>query len=395
MIGTVIEGKYRLLRRVGAGGFAEVYEAVHDQIGQRLAVKVMHKELAHDPAVTSTFLHEARVAAATGHGSVVQVFDVGTLGTGEPFIVMEFLEGEPLSERLDRQRRLGVEETVDIGVQLLFALDAVHRAGVVHRDIKPENVFLESRPGQARWVKVIDFGVARLLSEGANAAKSPAGEVVMGTPFYASPEQIRGNRLIDGRADIYAVGVMMFEMLAGDVPFRGGTAQDVFAAALTQPYPALRALRPDVSDELEDVLRQATARNRDGRFATAAEFAVALRALGPHVFSVRVSHADMAMFAPAEVAGPAGVPAGVQAHLRVTPGPDDTVEAAVAMEAECLWEVRDGPPAVTVVFQGPGAFTERYRAAAGLSLTITGLRPGASLAGGALGATDDPEPRER
>lgn len=285
-VGRLLAAKYRITQRLGGGGVADVYEAVHEEIGQRFAIKILKPEFAAFPEVAERFLVEARAAAAVRHPGVVKIFDFGRLDEGMPYLVMELLDGESLADLLERRRRLPQDQAIGLCLHVLDALEAAHRAGIVHRDLKPENVVLVRGPGGEPWAKLIDFGIALLGHTGPAAIRQTVQGTVMGTPYYMAPEQARGALDIDGRADLYALGVMLYEMLVGKLPFTGRTPAEVLTRALTEPFPSARAADPSIPEALDDVLRRATARRRDQRFASAAEFADALRRLRPEMVAV-------------------------------------------------------------------------------------------------------------
>lgn len=277
LVGTVLAGKYRVVRRIGGGAVADVYEAVHERIGGRVALKILRREFARFPDISRRFLNEARAAGAAGHPGIVQVFDLGQLDGGELFMVMELLQGEDLGSLLMRQGRLPVPRAAGIAVQLLEALEAAHRAGVIHRDLKPENVLILRGPGGEDWIKVIDFGIARLTQDGPTALRRTAEGSVLGSPYYMSPEQARGDADLDVRTDIHAVGVMLYEMLAAQLPYTGLSIAGIVERVLHDPFPNVRDVVAAVPEDLERVILKATARRREERFASAAEFAAAAR----------------------------------------------------------------------------------------------------------------------
>ncbi|MBI5500543.1 MAG: protein kinase [Deltaproteobacteria bacterium] len=284
MVGRTIEGKYEIVRRIGEGGMGSVYEARHLLLDKKLAVKVLLPEVAGDPEVVQRFHNEARIAASLGHENVIEITDMGVLPSGSPFIVMEFLQGESLAHRLEENNRLSTSETVRILAPVLDALAVVHEAGVVHRDLKPDNVFLARRSGAegARTVvKLLDFGISKLrCAETGNFHLTRTG-TVLGTPYYMSPEQASGCKDLDQRADLYAVGVMLYEMLVGRRPFEGDTYNALLAAILTRDPPRPRELCPDIPEALEAIILRAMARDAAQRFPTASEFLHALAPFGP------------------------------------------------------------------------------------------------------------------
>ncbi|MBI5488373.1 MAG: protein kinase [Deltaproteobacteria bacterium] len=284
MVGRTIEGKYEIVRRIGEGGMGSVYEARHLLLGKKLAVKVLLPEVAGDPEVVQRFHNEARIAASLGHENVIEITDMGTLPSGSPFIVMELLQGESLAQRLEEVGRLPTSEAVRILAPVLDALAVVHEAGVVHRDLKPDNVFLARRSGAEGTrtvVKLLDFGISKLrCAETGNFHLTRTG-TVLGTPYYMSPEQASGCKDLDQRADLYAVGVMLYEMLVGRRPFEGDTYNALLAAILTRDPPRPRALCPDIPEALEAVVLRAMSREAAQRFPTASDFLHALAPFGP------------------------------------------------------------------------------------------------------------------
>jgi serine/threonine-protein kinase len=292
LVGQLVGGKYRVAGRLGGGGVSEVFEAVHEEIGQHFALKVLKREYANYPDVVKRFFLEARAASAAGHPGIVQVFDIGRLDDGTPYLMMELLQGESLSDVLQRRKKLPLDQAVGVCLHILDALAAAHRAGVIHRDLKPENVVLVRGPGGEPWAKLIDFGIARLAREGPAALRQTGQGAVMGTPYYMSPEQARGSADIDARSDIYAVGVMLFEMIAGKLPFEGQSSEEILTKVLSQPFPSLRALEPSIPPALEYVVQTATQRKRDDRYGTAIEFADALRPLRAEMVAVQMLSPD-------------------------------------------------------------------------------------------------------
>ncbi|MBI5498899.1 MAG: serine/threonine protein kinase [Deltaproteobacteria bacterium] len=273
---TLLDGKYRVGRLRGRGGVGEVYEAVHAVIGMRVAIKLIRKEWAGDGELSARFLQEARAAAAVGHPGIVHVHDVGTTPEGRTYLVMELLEGEDLEKVLRRRTQLPPAEIVPILCDTLEALDAAHSKGIVHRDMKPENIFLVAGPRGGTAIRILDFGIARLAATPGTASRLTVPGTVMGTPFYMSPEQVAGTAAIDGGADIYALGVVLFEALTGKLPFAGANVQETLCKVLEAPFPSARELCPEIPEELERVIRRATARARGERFHDAASFAAAL-----------------------------------------------------------------------------------------------------------------------
>ena len=279
LIGTLIGGKYRLLRAVGHGGMGTVFKAENTAIGKTVALKLLHRNLTDDSVVIQRFQREARITVSIGHPNIVEVLDMGQEPTGAPFIVMEYVRGRNLKKVLRDEGPVSVERACRIIGQVLEALAATHKCGVVHRDLKPENVLLTPRHGELDFVKVFDFGISTFVESATERERridlTPTG-FTMATPFYASPEQIRGAKGRDPRVDIYAVGVMLFELLTGHRPFEGGNLPDLCDRILAGELTPLRAFRKDVPEGLEQVVRRALALYPVDRFQTANDFLVAL-----------------------------------------------------------------------------------------------------------------------
>ncbi len=289
----VIGGRYLVHREIGRGGCASVYEAVDSRLGRPVAIKIA-RPAASDVSAAARLAREARAAGAVSHPNVCGVSDAGTLEDGRTFLVMERLHGETLTSCLMRTGSLDAEEAIDIALQLLSALDAAHRMGIVHRDVKPDNVFLVPRSGCSPTVKLLDFGLCRInapeLADDVNLTH--AGQVV-GTPEYMAPEQVYGSRAFDGRIDVYAVGVILYEMLTGRRAFSGKDVRAVVLAVLAKPPPPLRTVRPDLPLSLDRIVARAMDRERNFRYRNAGELQADLleakhslaRASAPHLVS--------------------------------------------------------------------------------------------------------------
>ncbi|MBI5514916.1 MAG: protein kinase [Deltaproteobacteria bacterium] len=265
--GTTL-GRYRIVRTVGSGGMGTVYEAVHTDLDKRVALKVLHAAITADPVARARFLREGQAAARIRHPHVVELFDVGQ-DDGRLFLVLEYLEGQSLSEFLGARGRLPVAELVDLVLPLCAALACVHEAGVVHRDLKPDNVFLaRTRHGVLRPM-LLDFGISKVASGG----RALTREEFLGTPEYMSPEQVHDTSNVDARTDQYALGVLLYEGVTGRRPFENGDLYELFEAILFGKAPPPRALVPELPEAFETVLLRCLARDRDQRFGS-------IRALG-------------------------------------------------------------------------------------------------------------------
>ena len=272
-IGKTIQDRYRIEEQLGAGGVGAVYRARHLALDRTVALKVLRKQHNERWVSRQRFEREARELAKLSHSSIVAISDCGIDGD-TPFLVMELLEGESLEARL-RQGPLSVAVALGLALELLEGLAFMHGRGLVHRDIKPGNVFLERREQGGERLKILDFGLAKLVVQGADPSVTRSGEV-LGTPAYMAPEQATGE-VTDARTDVYAVGLLLFEMVVGRRPFRG-VDSEILRQQLIEPLPLLSATLPKerLSRELDVVLQQATAKEKSKRFPDAKAMASAL-----------------------------------------------------------------------------------------------------------------------
>jgi serine/threonine-protein kinase len=271
--GRILDRKYRLTRLLGEGGMGSVYEAEHTMLHRRAAVKVLHPEFAESTEAVERFLREAMAASAIGHPNIVEIFDVGQEDDGTTFIVMELLEGNDLGVQLALDGRLNPARVVAIVLQVLSALHEAHHKGIIHRDMKPDNVFLSVDARLREEVKLLDFGVAKVQGqlEGTEEMSMTRTGVTLGTPYYIAPEQARGRKDIDVRVDLWAVGVMLYEMLSGRLPFEGESYNEIISGVLMDDHRSLREVAPDVPASLAEIVEQALVKDRDLRYQTAAE----------------------------------------------------------------------------------------------------------------------------
>ncbi len=280
-IGDVIEGKYKVLRKIGAGGMGTVYEGVNIRIERRVAIKVLHADIAELPEFAKRFEREARAAARIGSPHVCDVLDLGDLPNGERFIVMEFLEGMSLEERIVTRGKMTEQELAPIAFEILEGLGTMHHASVVHRDLKPANVFLAREPGRRQEVvKILDFGVAKLLPRADDPGAMTSTGSMMGTPLYMSPEQARGARDVDGRTDLYAASVMFYRALSGALPYMADNLHELlFKIVLEEPKP-LAEIIPDVDPEFAALVMKGLERDPGRRWSSAREYQEAIAAWG-------------------------------------------------------------------------------------------------------------------
>jgi len=278
-IGELIAGKYTIDRILATGGMGVVVAAKHIRLDQRVAIKFLLPEMLDREELVARFLREAQATVGLHGEHAVRVYDVGTLETGSPYLVMELLRGNDLDEELEVRGPLDVEEAVDYTLQACEAIAEAHRVGIVHRDIKPSNLFLARRPDGSRIVKVVDFGISKLLADEAQRglnSKLTTTTAMLGSPQYMSPEQVRSARDVDGRTDIWSLGCVLYEMLANVPPFSAETVSAVSAMIVADKPPSLRTLRGDAPPELCKVVLRCLEKNRERRYRTVAALAEAL-----------------------------------------------------------------------------------------------------------------------
>ncbi|MBL8998834.1 MAG: serine/threonine protein kinase, partial [Gemmatimonadetes bacterium] len=271
-LSAALAGRYTLEREVGAGGMATVYLARDLKHDRRVAIKVLKPELGAVLGV-ERFLSEIKVTANLQHPNLLPLFESGQ-AEGLLYYVMPYVEGETLRARLEREKQLPVEEAIRLSVAIAQGLDYAHRRGVIHRDLKPENILLAD--GQPL---VADFGIALAVSNAGGQRVTQTG-LSLGTPHYMSPEQATGDRAVDARTDIYSLGAMTYEMLTGEAPHSGGTAQAIIAKLMTEEVRPLQVLRRSVPPHVDATVRHALEKLAADRFATAGEFALALQGKG-------------------------------------------------------------------------------------------------------------------
>jgi serine/threonine protein kinase len=328
--GDVIAGKYRLERELGRGAMGMVWSAMHTTLGQRVAIKLITGEQSRSAEARLRFGVEAKAAARLRSRHVVQVYDDGESPDGTPYIVMEYLDGQTLEQRLEENRDIGLPEAVRITSHVGRALARAHAQGIVHRDLKSGNIFIaKSEDDELGWVaKVLDFGVAKVLTESSGATKTGT---IVGTPLFMSPEQIRGASHVDHRADLYSLGMVFYNMVTGSHAFDGPSYSDVLVAICTETLPDIRTAAPWLPVAFRTWFDKACARERDDRFQSADEMIEALQAAaGPEARMTRPSTPD-------EIGGPSGTLVGYvspEAAATLIAGEHSTVAAAVASAVE-------------------------------------------------------------
>lgn len=277
-IGVTLGDRYVIDRVLGEGGMGKVYRAHHKVIDKKVAIKILHAELAKDKEAVGRFLREARAASSIGNPHIVDITDFGEAADGSTYFVMEFLNGQSLGDTLEELGKIPPKTTVDLAIQLCNGLAAAHAEGIVHRDLKPDNIILVKPKGtwagQGLFVKILDFGIAKVTGPSGNTSKLTMAGAVFGTPHYMSPEQAAGEG-VDQRADIYSLGVMLYEMVSGELPFKAENFMGVLTQHMYKPPPSLRgrADELDCPDALESIILKCMAKRTEARYQSMDELA--------------------------------------------------------------------------------------------------------------------------
>jgi len=380
--GQTIEGKYRIKGLIGEGGMGAVYEGENVRIQRRVAIKVLHPSFTQNEDVMARFQREAQAAGRIGNDHILEVLDLGSLPDGSHFMVLEFLDGEPLSKRIQGAGRMQPREVAPLARQMLKGLGAAHAAGIVHRDLKPDNIFiLKEKAGQPDYVKIIDFGISKFQPlAGGDGMRMTRTGAVMGTPYYMSPEQASGSREADARSDLYTAGVILYECVTGHVPFDGETFnQLMFKIVLSEPPPLMETV-PDLDPAFASIILKAMARDVSQRFQTADEFAKAILAWEKQGTKVTVP--------PATASDALNIPGVTRASLESAagfiPGSHGTLTAGRKTGADVARTPGTGVPGNATV----GNFTTSQTGAAPPRnmIIIAAIAGGPVLAGGVITA---------
>ncbi len=365
-----IAGRYDLLGMLGAGAMGTVYRARDTELDEVVALKVLKKELAAAQGMLERFKHEVKLARRVTHRNVARTFDIGEHG-GDRFLTMEYVEGEMLGARLARLGRLPAREAIRFAVDVCRGLEAAHESGVLHRDLKPENVIVAKKDERA---VITDFGIARAFTDG--EARRTSGMLV-GTPAYMAPEQVEGLADLDARTDLYALGVMLFELVSGVLPFQGESVLSIAAARLIRPAPDVRSMAPDVSTSLAGVIAKLLTRDRTGRYPDAREAAAALEAIAT------LETAPLVAPAPVLAGMARGAALADHAHkIAVLPllnlGPADDLYLAQVLtedlvdQLSMVPELRVRPRGETAAYQGAERDVREIGRALGVDVVVDG-----------------------
>ncbi len=360
--------RYQVQTLLGSGGFGAVYVARHVHTDAEVALKVLKRNLSADAGMIERFLREAKAAAAVGSPHIVQVLDAGQAQDGTAFLAMELLRGKDLKELVQAEGQLSPMRLLIITGQVLEALEAAHARGIVHRDMKPANVFIERRQDdngvERDYVKLLDFGISKMHAHEGTSGLTMTG-IALGTPSYMAPEQFFDAKNVDGRADVYSVAVMLYELLAGRLPFDAQSYAELIVKVRTEPPAPLAGVAPHLPAQVVSVVMRGLAKEREARWPSAWEFAQALKAARPSLGQTPSRHPGQAVGGLATPSGraadgsesmlmgktatPASIPQKPAAPLPVSSGTAPNVLASPSLQRD----MRAGPPGTPAPTPGP------------------------------------------
>ncbi len=278
LVGQLLDNRYRIFGVIAKGGMGVVYDGIHVGLARPVAIKTLHARYANDKVALARFQNEAAVVGRFGHKNIVEVHDMGMLDDNTPYLVMERLEGETVTQRLQHERPMRVETAIDIAIEVLNALVVTHNAGILHRDLKPDNVFI-ARTDDGSRVKVLDFGISKFVTQEMSKSALTRNCFVMGTPAYMAPEQATGDAHLDARADLYSLGMILYEMLTGRLPYKANTPAALLGEIMRVTPLTPRMHRPEIHADLDSLVMRALHRDREQRFHDAISMLRALQAV--------------------------------------------------------------------------------------------------------------------
>jgi serine/threonine-protein kinase len=384
--GTVIANRFEVERELGRGGMGVVLLAKHLVLEERVAIKLLI-ERSTDPTHAARFLREAKAMSRIKNEHVVRVLDAATLDDGTPFMVMEYIEGEDLEHAVKRRGALPVAEAIDYVLQACEGIAEAHALGIVHRDLKPANFFVAQRVDGTPCVKVLDFGISKVI--GGDGAALTHTSSVMGTPLYMSPEQMRGGQPVTPAIDVWALGVVLYQLLSESVPFMGATVPEVCAKILSDPAPSLLLSRPELPAELAAVVMQCLEKDPARRFPSVAALAAALAP-----FAEQRSHASLEFIARASaVRAPAPPVSDPHSSQRFVTAPTAAIASTASAVARSTDE--DAPKPKTALFVAVGVAAAAAVVVVGVGIFAINLHnaaPAASTSAPVTTATVAPQP---
>jgi len=349
---TVLNGRYQLVAQQGSGGMSVIYKSVDRALGRTVAVKILRPSLTNDPSFLEKFRNEARAVANLSHPNIVTVYDVGSDGPTH-YIVMELVEGTDLKKIIKEKGALPIDRAIDIAVQICAGLGYAHRSGLVHADVKPQNMLVTPQD----VVKVTDFGIAQALS---HTQPQQRAEVVWGSPHYFAPEQARGEQPTP-QADVYAVGVVLFELLTGELPYVGTNQQELAMAHIKEPIPNVSELRPGVPDRLAKMIFRAMAKDPRDRYRDADQFGNILTQFRDRARDMTAVSPQVPAQPKPQITQPGNRPPGIGGNTKADPASSEvTAKYSAAPDAQNLYDPRKQPSVPNPVARPPQPLEQRF-----------------------------------